>query len=111
MSFRLTWNADKSAKQIDTAARDALRDGGEVILDESNQIAPIDEGALINSGKVAVSDDSVVVSYDTPYAVRQHEDVTMQHTNGRQAKFLETAYKANQKRVIEYVAKKIKEAA
>ena len=29
------------------------------------------------------------VSYDTPYAVRQHEDLTLRHDAGRKAKYLE----------------------
>lgn len=48
------------------AAIKALHEGGELILDDSNQIAPIDEGTLINSGNVQVDESNltVVVSYD-----------------------------------------------
>jgi len=30
-----------------------------------------------------------VVAYDTPYAVRQHEDTRLRHDAGRRAKWLE----------------------
>lgn len=104
MSYSVKWNK-QIANEIEKAVMNGLREGGEMILDASNQIAPIDEGTLINSGKVTVDQRSVNISYDTPYALRQHEDMTLQHKNGRQAKFLESAFKENIKRVLDYVAK------
>lgn len=88
------------------AAVKALKEGGELILDESNQIAPIDEGTLINSGNVRVdeSDLTVIVSYDVPYAVRQHYDLELAHKNGRQALFLQKALDSNRARVIDHIA-------
>lgn len=55
-----------------------------------NQV-PIDSSALKSSCAVSVSDDGTqaVVSYDTPYAVRQHEELSYRHRNGRKAKYLE----------------------
>lgn len=92
------------------AAVKALHEGGELILDDSNQIAPIDEGTLINSGKVSVDESNltVVVSYDTPYAVKQHYDLELQHTNGRQPLFLQTSLDKNRQRVIDHIADAIK---
>lgn len=57
----------------------------------SKQEVPLDEGTLKNSCKVSVSDDGRTgcVSYDTPYAVRQHEELGYQHQRGRKAKYLE----------------------
>jgi hypothetical protein len=67
-----------------------LKLAGEHILQLSRQRVPIEEGTLERSGEV--SDDgalTVAVSYDTPYAVRQHEDLTLRHAAGRTAKYLE----------------------
>lgn len=88
------------------AAVKALQESGELILDESNQLAPIDEGTLINSGNAGVdeADLTAVVSYDTPYAVRQHYDLELTHKNGRQALFLQKAFDSNRARVIDHIA-------
>ena len=63
----------------------------EYVLGESIQQVPHEEGDLQSSGKVSVDEGSsrAAVSYDTPYAVRQHEDMTYQHDPGRKAKYLE----------------------
>ena len=37
----------------------------------------------------------MTISYDTVYAVRQHEDLSLRHDDGRQAKYLETAMADN----------------
>lgn len=65
----------------------------EHILAESNKIIPLDEGTLMRSGTVSLDESTLngSVSYDSPYAVRQHEELTWRHAPGRQAKYLETA--------------------
>lgn len=57
----------------------------------SKQQVPLDTGALSNSCVVDVSDDGSegTVSYDTPYAVVQHENHSYNHQRGRKAKYLE----------------------
>lgn len=69
----------------------------EHVLAESNKIIPLDEGTLERSGKVTVDEANLtgVVSYNTAYAVRQHEELTWRHAPGRQAKYLETAANAS----------------
>ncbi len=57
----------------------------------SKQQVPLDTGVLMNSCAVSVSDDGSqgTVSYDTPYAVVQHERQNYNHQRGRKAKYLE----------------------
>lgn len=109
-NVRVDWNIAKLDEDVRKAAIDALLSAGEYILDESNKIAPIDEGTLIRSGNVAVDENNgtVNVYYDTPYAIRQHESMDLKHTNGRRAKFLEIASTQNASKVSEYVADAIK---
>lgn len=66
---------------------------GEHILNKSNEIIPLDESTLQRSGKVIVDEQAltVAVTYNSPYAVRQHEELSWKHAPGRQAKYLETA--------------------
>ena len=57
----------------------------------SKQQVPLDQGPLKNSCYVDVNDDGSqgTVSYDTPYAIPQHEKTWFQHQRGRKAKCLE----------------------
>lgn len=80
-------------QELARAKQAAVSDAAEHLLETANRTAPIEEGTLIGSGTatVDVSGDRVrgVVAYDTPYAVRQHEDTTLRHDQGRRAKWLE----------------------
>ena len=57
----------------------------------SKEQVPLDQGPLKNSCYVDVANDgsSGTVSYDTPYAIVQHENTQYQHQRGRKAKYLE----------------------
>jgi len=48
------------------------------------------------------------VSYDTPYAVRQHEDLTLRHDPGRQAKYLEEPMQTERGTMLDLVATEIR---
>lgn len=91
---------DSKAKSI--ARNSALRAAhlvAEDVLTESQKQVPLAEGTLQRSG--TIDDDfpngRVVISYNTPYALKQHEDMRLRHpdpTNpksatGRKAKYLE----------------------
>lgn len=58
-------------------------------LGEANKLIPLDEGTLERSGRTYVNGLDGSISYDTVYAVRQHEELTWRHAPGRQAKYLE----------------------
>lgn len=94
-------------------AKDGMRLGGEHILQVSNEHVPLLEGTLERSGRVSepeLEGDDVIgaVSYDTPYAVVQHEDLTFQHPEGRTAKYLENAVNATQGVVVAIVGQAIR---
>lgn len=76
-------------------ALDGVTLAGENILQVSNTLVPLEEGTLERSGKVTTDSDetsaTAAISYNTPYAVIQHEDLTFHHAQGRQAKYLEQA--------------------
>lgn len=78
-------------KALHGEVMDALEGYAEFIAEESTRIAPIEEGTLVRSATVSRDDRAgkVAISYDTPYAVVQHEDTQMRHDEGRRAKFLE----------------------
>lgn len=61
----------------------------EHLLGEARAQSPHEEGTLERSGKTSREDLHAVVSFNTPYAVVQHEDLTFAHDDDRNAKYLE----------------------
>jgi hypothetical protein len=61
----------------------------EHVLGEARKLVPLDEGTLERSGRVVRDGLNGAVTFDTVYAVRQHEELTWKHLPGRQAKYLE----------------------
>lgn len=114
MSAAFSWTvADDNSKQVTATIKAALRRGlliaGEHILNVSNSRVPIEEGDLERSGVVSEVDaDTVAISYDTPYAVRQHEDLTYKHDAGRSAKYLSIACKSEAATAGKIVATTVK---
>jgi hypothetical protein len=91
VSSRLDWHGDRVEAALREAAADGIAAATEHLLGASRARVPIEEGTLERSGAATV-DRSVprgVVSYDTPYAVRQHEELDWRHDPGRTAKYLE----------------------
>lgn len=90
---------------VKDAAVKALGDAAEFLLAEANKTVPFDEGTLARSGQVTVdtSEGIAVVSYDTPYAVTQHEDTRLHHPNGRRAKWLQLALNENAGKIKQYL--------
>lgn len=92
------------AKSGPEGALQGLIVGGEHILGVSNTKVPFEEGDLAATG--SVSDDgetTVAISYDTDYAPVQHEDMSLSHDAGREAKFLESSLNSERDKVMEFV--------
>ena len=132
------WRIKEAVNIAEDAALKALRTGAEAILTEAIDEAPVDTGTLRRSGTVTVGklpdgervfeaaeagnemkdafqkkigkEKAVYISFNTPYARRQHEELDYEHPRGGKAKYLETPFNANKKKVIKYAERKIKEA-
>lgn len=63
--------------------------GLEYLRAESMKQVPHQEGILQGTARTSRDGLTGAVSYDTPYAARQHEETEWQHKNGRKAKYLE----------------------
>jgi hypothetical protein len=102
----VTWRGGEAKRRVRKGTRRGLRVSGEFLLSLSNAVVPIEEGTLQRSGAVTVTSDgeAVAVSYDTPYAARQHEELTWKHKPGRTAKYLEGPFEANKGRLLEIIA-------
>lgn len=92
-NVKFTLKLDKA--KIQNATKNGVRKGVWMALDHlasvSKEQVPLDQGTLKNSCVVDVAGDgsSGTVSYDTPYAVIQHENTGFAHQRGRKAKYLE----------------------
>lgn len=116
----MDWSGDLLANlgRLPAAAQGgALRGvtlGAEHVLGESTKLVPIEEGTLSRSGKTSAEMQGDVavaaVSYDTPYAVRQHEELDYRHDAGRQAKYLEGPMGAEAKTVAKIYRQAAREA-
>ena len=111
MKLRVRLNAQVSRRLHDAAA-EALSDIVEDDLREARDVAPIEEGTLVRSAFAEVDRGDLVgqVAFDTPYAIRQHEDPTLKHDSGRKHHFLADTVEDNRKRHIQYLQQKIAEA-
>lgn len=109
---RLRWDGDKVKGNVRKAAAKALRDGAEHLLTEANRTVPLETGDLMRSGAPDVDEQALeaTVSYDVPYAVRQHEETTYRHDPGRRAKWLELTLDEQRRRIQSYIEDEIKKA-
>jgi len=85
---------------------------GLIIMASSQEIVPVDTGALKGSGIVELprwDGDTCVVELGyggpaIPYAWRQHEDLTYRHKDGQQAKYLEVPLLEDEPNILGRVA-------
>jgi hypothetical protein len=112
---RNTINIKAPASAIRKGGAKGVKHGVEHVLTESNKHVPHDEGTLERSGDTGVEETSDgargSVSYDTPYAVKQHEDLTLHHDGKGQAKWLENTMAAESKTVGQIIGNAIRQEA
>ena len=132
------WRIKEAVKIAEEAGLKALRTGAEAILMEAIDETPIDTGTLRRSGTVTVGalpdgaqvyeaaesgsdmkdafpglegkEKAVYISFSTPYARRQHEELDYNHPRGGKAKYLEDPFNRNKKKVLQYAEKQVKKA-
>lgn len=108
MTFAMKLDLENAAALLQAGAEDGVMLSTEHLLTEANQHVPHDEGTLEHTGDA--SHDGLVgaVSYDTPYAVRQHEDMSLHHHGKGQAKWLENTMAQEAKTVGAIIATAIR---
>ena len=132
------WRIKEAVKIAEEAGLKALRTGAEAILTDAIDEAPVDTGTLRRSGTVTVGglpdevqvyeaaksgtemkdafpdkigkEKAVYVSFNTPYARRQHEELGYNHPRGGKAKYLEDPFNQNKDKVLKYAEKQVKKA-
>lgn len=107
---RVTWRGEAAKRVVAAGVEDGLRLGAEHLLEESRRIVPIEESTLEASGFADVDGTEASVSYDTPYAVVQHEDLSLAHDAGRDAKYLENPALDEADVIARLIAREVKAA-
>jgi hypothetical protein len=138
MARRSKWRIKEAVKIAEEAGLKALRTGAEAILTEAIDETPFESGTLRRSGTVTVGglpdgaqvyeaaesgsdmrnafpektgkEKAVYISFNTPYARRQHEELDYEHPRGGKAKYLEDPFNRNKKKVLQYAEKQVKKA-
>lgn len=112
-SAELTWNGGRVSRAAALAAEVGLRHAAEHLRGVSQQATPVDEGTLRASAAVTVLDGGtrVAVSYNTPYAARQHEELGWRHPRGGRAKYLEGPAHEEEATMRAIIATEVRRAA
>jgi len=107
LTVKLDWSGDHAAAEVERAGRSGLESALEFVLEEANRTIPHREGTMQRSGQVSMDKRKPVgtVSYDTPYAPRQHEDLHARHASGRRAKWLQLTLEENMSAIADYLKK------
>lgn len=90
MAVAAQWHGAPVEAEVLAAAERGVYEACEVLLAHSLQRTPFVEGDLRQSAVASAEGTRGMVSYNTPYARRQHEELGYHHPIG-EAKFLEKA--------------------
>lgn len=110
MTVRLDWYGAAILRTIEDAGTSALRDASEFVLEESNRTVPIEEGTLERSGSTDVDGHEASIFYDTPYAVRLHENPQYHFQHGRRGKWLSLTLGEQRDRLQRFFGERMKAA-
>lgn len=110
--LELHWNGDEVKAVLKAANVKGLTLAAEHLLQVSRTQVPIEEGTLERSGEATVDERELVgaVSYDTPYAVVQHENLEYRHDEGRKAKYLEDPMNTERQTMRDLIAAELRRA-
>ena len=90
--MRVRWDSGPAKEKAKSESRQALAESAEFVLAHANDSVPLEEGTLARSGATSVEGDTAVISYDTPYAIRLHENPQYRFRHGRRGKWLELTF-------------------
>lgn len=112
-SFAAALNHQQAATA--DAIEAGLTDWAEYVLQQAQQLVPIETGLLSNSGRVAVNGLEAAVGFGSgaaaAYAVYQHENGSLKHDAGRTYKYLETPAVASADKAQQFIGAQIKKVS
>lgn len=116
MSKKLKWDWDKALRIINNESAEGLYEAGEIIMTAAKKITPHSSGEMEDSGTVIKQNDGVVLGFNGPHVVKQHQDRTLRHPNpddpksldGRQSGFLLTPINENKGNISKLIEARVK---
>lgn len=105
--IRFEWRGEAVKGLVDGKVHAAVGAAAEYLLEEANRTVPIEEATLARSGSVDVGGGEASISYDTPYAARQHEETAWRHRPGRRAKWLQLTLQEQARNVGDFLAARL----
>lgn len=110
MSLQRKWYGEQIKKNVQRAMAKGLFVAGEVLLDEANTQVPYMDHILEASGESNTDGKQCIVSYETPYAERLHEnprdeDKPFNFMHGRKSHWLSDAITEQEPVLIEIMAR------
>lgn len=105
----LTWNGGTIAAAVKQAEQRGVRLAAEHLRTTAVQQTPLETGTLRNSAQVTADGTKAAVSYNTKYAVKQHEELGYAHKDGK-AKYLESATVTERSKMLDIIGQQIKGA-
>ena len=98
---------NRAIQEIQGATKQSIMDVSFDLLGKAVNLAPVDTGDLRGSGKAEfdVVGETITgtVSFNTPYALRQHEELNYNHPNGGQAKYLQQPFEENAEKYLNHI--------
>lgn len=112
INVTVSWYGDRAKQIYKRGAEQGLFLAANHVLTEANRTVPWDQGPLERSGGTDVDRGSLQASiyYDTPYARRQHEEVTWNHPKKGRAKWLELTMQEQARTVNQILAQALRQA-
>ena len=105
-------NLNRISDELKDELGDSLTTAGLDLKGKAQNRAPIDTGDLRGSAVVEVNVNSTEISaevgFGTKYALKQHEDLSLNHPQGGEAKYLENPLKENARRYFRWVTESVR---
>ena len=100
------WHGEEVKRRQREGRNKGLRDAVEHLLGAALPLVPLLDGPLENSGTTSVDESkgTAAVSFDTPYAVIQHESLDFHHPRKGQAKYLEQPFNTEKPVMLALIA-------
>ena len=112
IQVRIKHTTRRASAAEKAGAAEGLTEAANFLLSASRLLVPLEDGALERSGTASVNRARLTagVSYDTPYAVRQHEELDYRHAEGRTAKYLEGPAETERPAMLAIIAAELRRA-
>lgn len=107
---QVIWNGEKVKGLAREGAIEGLEAGTQHLLGAALVLVPWDEHHLEGTGTATVNGPKLLgaVSFNTPYARRQHEELDWRHKPGRSAKYLEIPMHAEGQVILALISARIR---